>query len=141
MIAPASRRRVMSGPFAVSRMSLRVGSPNVVAMPCDVELLLHGDRHAGERPERLAARPRGVDGVRFRTCFVEATGDDGVQSHVHRLDLGDVRLEHVARGDGARGDQTSEFTGAAPRQLAVGFRSGMRHDGDPRVFRWTFRVR
>jgi hypothetical protein len=92
-------------------------------------------------PERLAARPRAIDGVRFRPRLVEATGDDGVQSLVHGLDLGDVRLEHVTRRDGAVRDQTSEFTGAAPRQLTVGIGSGTRHNCDPRVLRWTLRVR
>ena len=32
--------------------------------PCDVEQIFDRERHAGERPERLAARPRIVDRLR-----------------------------------------------------------------------------
>ena len=141
MIAPASRRRVISGPLAVLAHVLPGRQPERRRHALDVELLLDGDRHAGERPERRAARPRGVDRVRFGPRFVEAPGDDGVQALVDRLDPGDMRLEHVARRDGAVGDQASQLARAAPRQVVLGIGSGTRRDADPRVFRGTPGVR
>ena len=83
----------------------------------DVELLLHGDRHAGERPELLTAGPRVVHGGRLRARFVETAGDDGVQPLVHRLDAVDVGLDHLTRRDGSLSDPAGKLAGAAPRQL------------------------
>ena len=87
--------------------------------PGDVELLLDGDRDAAERPEGLAALARGVDRIGFEARLVEAPRDDGVQPHIHRLDLGDVRVHDGARGDRAVGDQPSQLARAAPRQLML----------------------
>ena len=78
MTAPALRRLSITGllVFAMtSRCSLR---PLVVAKPCLVDIDLHRDRHARERPGILAARDRRIDGGGLRQHLGRLVIDHGV---------------------------------------------------------------
>ena len=82
-----------------------------------VDVLLDGERHAGQRPERLAGGDRPVDRGGGGAGLVGQRHGHRVEVRVDLLDAGQMGLDHLGRRDLAGGDHPGQLSGALAVQL------------------------
>ena len=98
--APAASSRAISVASALAGGRSRlILEPASVGRPGDVEQVLDGERHAGQRPERLALRARRIDRARLGERALARDGGEGVE---HAVALGDARERRLDHGQRAR---------------------------------------